>query len=259
MKEYTREEINHLLDSLETGELRVTEKNSDGTWVVHSWIKEAILAAFRLGVMTDMSQGGFPFYDKDTVPVRRISPQAGIRIVPGGSSIRRGAFIASSVVVMPPSYINIGAYVDEGTMVDSHALVGSCAQIGKHVHLSAASQVGGVLEPVGALPVIIEDNAFIGGNCGIYEGTIIRERAVIGTGVIINASTSIYDAVHGNWIKANENGQITVPPGAVVVAGSRPVCKGPGKEEGIHLYCPVIVKYRDEKTDASVSLEEFLR
>ena len=143
MKEYTREEINHLLDSLETGELRVTEKNSDGTWVVHSWIKEAILAAFRLGVMTDMSQGAFPFYDKDTVPVRRISPQAGIRIVPGGSSIRRGAFVASSVVVMPPSYINIGAYVDEGTMVDSHALVGSCAQIGKHVHLSAASQVGG--------------------------------------------------------------------------------------------------------------------
>ena len=178
MKEYTREEINHLLDSLETGELRVTEKNSDGTWVVHSWIKEAILAAFRLGVMTDMSQGAFPFYDKDTVPVRRISPQAGIRIVPGGSSIRRGAFIASSVVVMPPSYINIGAYVDEGTMVDSHALVGSCAQIGKHVHLSAASQVGGVLEPVGALPVIIEDNAFIGGNCGIYEGTIVRMRLV---------------------------------------------------------------------------------
>ena len=243
---------------LEAGKIRVAEK-VDGEWKVNSWIKEMILTGFRLGKLTDMSEGGLSFIDKDTIPARRFTVEDRVRIVPGGSSVRRGAYLAPSVIMMPPAYVNIGAYVDEGSMIDSHALVGSCAQVGKNVHIAAAAQIGGVLEPVGALPVIIEDNVFIGGNCGIYEGTIVRERAVIGTGVIINASTSIYDAVHGNWIKANENGQITVPPGAVVVAGSRPVCKGPGKEEGIHLYCPVIVKYRDEKTDASVSLEEFLR
>ena len=182
-----------------------------------------------------------------------------MRIVPGGSSVRTGAYLAPSVIMMPPAYVNIGAFVDEGTMIDSHALVGSCAQVGKHVHLSAASQLGGVLEPVGALPVIIEDNVFIGGNCGIYEGTIVKENAVIGTGVIINASTAIYDAVNGGYIRANENGQMVVPAGAVVVAGSRPVSKGPGAEQGIHLYCPVIVKYRDEKTSGSITLEDMLR
>ena len=173
--------------------------------------------------------------------------------------MRSGAYLAPSVIMMPPAYVNIGAYVDEGTMIDSHALVGSCAQVGKHVHLSAASQLGGVLEPVGALPVIIEDNVFIGGNCGIYEGTIVKENAVIGTGVIINASTAIFDATTGEYIRANEKGQIVVPSGAVVVAGSRPISKGPGAGQGIHLYCPVIVKYRDEKTSGSITLEDMLR
>lgn len=243
------------MEGLENGEIRVAEKTENG-WVVNPEVKQVILSGFRLGRLTEMPGG---FLDKDTYPVRRFTVEDGVRIVPGGSSVRRGAFLAPSVVMMPPAYVNVGAYVDEGTMIDSHALVGSCAQIGKHVHLSAASQIGGVLEPVGALPVIVEDNVFIGGNCGIYEGTIVRENAVIGTGVIINASTAIYDATTGEWIRANENGQMIVPSGAVVVAGSRPVTKGPGAEAGIHLYCPVIVKYRDAKTDGSISLEDMLR
>lgn len=243
------------MEGLENGEIRVAEKTENG-WVVNPEVKQVILSGFRLGRLTEMPGG---FLDKDTYPVRRFTVEDGVRIVPGGSSVRRGAFLAPSVVMMPPAYVNVGAYVDEGTMIDSHALVGSCAQIGKHVHLSAASQIGGVLEPVGALPVIVEDNVFIGGNCGIYEGTIVRENAVIGTGVIINASTAIYDATTGEWIRANKNGQMIVPAGAVVVAGSRPVTKGPGAEAGIHLYCPVIVKYRDAKTDGSISLEDLLR
>ena len=252
------EHFEEVITALETGAMRVAEK-VDGEWVVYPEVKQAILSGFRLGRLTDMSEGAFPFMDKDTYPVQTFTVEDGVRIVPGGSSVRRGAYLAPSVVMMPPSYVNVGAYVDEGTMIDSHALVGSCAQIGRHVHLSAASQIGGVLEPVGALPVIVEDNVFIGGNCGIYEGTIVREDAVIGTGVIINASTSIYDAVRGEWIRANENRQMVVPSGAVVVAGSRPVTKGPGAEAGIHLYCPVIVKYRDSKTDSSVTLEDILR
>lgn len=244
--------------ALESGQVRVAEK-INGEWKVNSWVKEVILSGFRLGKMENMSQGQFSFMDKDTIPARKFTLENGVRIVPGGSSVRTGAYLAPSVIMMPPSYVNIGAYVDEGTMIDSHALVGSCAQVGKHVHLSAASQLGGVLEPVGALPVIIEDNVFIGGNCGIYEGTIVKENAVIGTGVIINASTSIYDAVSGEYIRANENGQMVVPEGAVVVAGSRPVTKGPGAEAGIHLYCPVIVKYRDAKTSGSITLEDLLR
>lgn len=246
------------ISALERGEVRVAEK-VNGEWKVNSWVKEVILSGFRLGKMVDMTQGSFSFFDKDTIPARHFEIDDKVRIVPGGSSIRRGAYLAPSVIVMPPSYVNIGAYVGEGTMIDSHALVGSCAQVGKHVHLSAASQLGGVLEPVGALPVIIEDNVFIGGNCGIYEGTIVKENAVIATGVILNKSTALYDAVNGTYIKANENGQLIVPEGAVVVAGSRPVSKGPGKEEGIHVYTPVIVKYRDSKTDSSVSLEDLLR
>jgi len=243
---------------LEAGRIRVAEKIG-GEWKVNSWVKEVILSGFRLGKLTDMSQGQFSFFDKDTIPTRMFNEQSGVRIVPGGSSVRAGAYLAPSVIMMPPAYVNIGAYVDEGTMIDSHALVGSCAQVGKHVHLSAASQLGGVLEPVGALPVIIEDNVFIGGNCGIYEGTIVKENAVIGTGVIINASTAIFDATTGEYIRANENGQIVVPAGAVVVAGSRPISKGPGAEQGIHLYCPVIVKYRDQKTAGSITLEDMLR
>ena len=252
------ERFHETIAGLESGKVRVAEK-VDGEWKVNSWVKEVILSGFRLGKLADMSQGQFPFFDKDTMPVRRFAAENGVRIVPGGSSVRSGAYLAQSVIMMPPAYVNVGAYVDEGTMIDSHALVGSCAQVGKHVHLSAASQLGGVLEPVGALPVIIEDNVFIGGNCGIYEGTIVKENAVIGTGVVINASTAIYDAVNGGYIRANENGQIVVPAGAVVVAGSRPVTKGPGAEQGIHLYCPVIVKYRDDKTSGSITLEDMLR
>ena len=243
---------------LEAGRIRVAEKIS-GEWKVNSWVKEVILSGFRLGKLVDMTQGQFSFFDKDTIPTRMFNEHSGVRIVPGGSSVRAGAYLAPSVIMMPPAYVNIGAYVDEGTMIGSHALVGSCAQVGKHVHLSAASQLGGVLEPVGALPVIIEDNVFIGGNCGIYEGTIVKENAVIGTGVIINASTAIFDATTGEYIRANENGQIVVPAGAVVVAGSRPISKGPGAEQGIHLYCPVIVKYRDQKTAGSITLEDMLR
>lgn len=243
---------------LESGKVRVAEK-IDGEWKVNAWVKEVILEGFRYGKLADMTQGCFPFFDKDTIPPRKFGKKDGVRIVPGGSAVRSGAYLAPSVIMMPPSYVNIGAYVDADTMIDSHALVGSCAQVGKHVHLSAASQLGGVLEPVGALPVIIEDNVFIGGNCGIYEGTIVRENAVIGTGVIINSSTAIFDATTGEYIRANDKGQMIVPSGAVVVAGSRPVSKGPGAGKGIHLYTPVIVKYRDGKTDASVTLENLLR
>lgn len=253
-----RQHFDEVLAGLEAGTIRVAEK-VDGEWTVHPEVKEAILLGFRLGKLTDMSTGSLSFIDKDTYPARTFTPEDGVRIVPGGSSVRRGAYLAKSVVMMPPAYVNVGAYIDEGTMVDSHALVGSCAQIGKHVHLSAASQIGGVLEPVGALPVIVEDNVFIGGNCGIYEGTIIRQNAVIGTGVIINASTAIYDATTGEYIKADAQGRMIVPEGAVIVAGSRPVRKGPGAEAGIHLYCPVIVKYRDSKTDSSTTLEDLLR
>lgn len=252
------EKFCEFLMDLETGRVRVAEK-IDGEWKVNSGVKEMILSGFRLGKITDMSQGQFSFMDKETFPAQQFDVEDGVRIVPGGSSVRRGAYLAPSVIMMPPSYVNVGAYVDEGTMIDSHALVGSCAQVGKHVHLSAASQLGGVLEPVGAMPVIIEDNVFIGGNCGIYEGTIVKENAVIGTGVIINASTAIYDATSGEYIRANESGRMVVPEGAVVVAGSRPVTKGPGAEAGIHLYCPVIVKYRDAKTSGSITLEDLLR
>lgn len=252
------ERFHEVCRDLESGKVRVAEK-INGEWKVNSWVKEVILSGFRYGRLTDMSRGGFPFYDKDTFPVRSFSVEDAVRIVPGGTAVRRGAYLAPSVIVMPPAYVNVGAYVDEYTMIDSHALVGSCAQVGKHVHLSAASQLGGVLEPVGALPVIIEDNVFIGGNCGIYEGTVVKENAVIGTGVIINSSTAIFDATTGEYIRADEKGCMTVPEGAVVVAGSRPVTKGPGAEKGIHVYTPVIVKYRDSKTDASVTLENLLR
>lgn len=253
-----KERFIEICAELEAGKIRVAEK-VDGTWKVNSWIKEAILEGFRLGVLTDMSEGRFSFIDKDTVPVRRFSVADGVRIVPGGSSVRRGAYLAPSVIMMPPAYVNIGAYVDEGSMIDSHALVGSCAQVGKKVHIAAAAQIGGVLEPVGAMPVIIEDNVFIGGNCGIYEGVLVREGAVLGSGVIINRSTALYDAVNGGFIRPDETGRLTVPAGAVVVAGSRPVKHGPGAEAGIHVYTPVIVKYRDGKTDASVELEDLLR
>lgn len=254
----TLERFNEVLAALETGELRVAEKTG-GEWKVNAWVKEVILAGFRLGKITDMSAGQFPFFDKDTYPVRGFRQEDGVRIVPGGTSIRRGAYLAPGAIVMPPSYINVGAYVGEGTMVDSHVTIGSCAQVGCHIHISAATQIGGVLEPAGAMPTIIEDGAFVGGNCGIYEGTIVREQAVIASGVIITASTALYDATTGEFVPRNADGRVVVPRGAVVVSGSRPVSKGPGAGSGVSLYCPVIVKYRDDKTSGSVSLEELLR
>lgn len=256
--EITLERFNEVLDALEKGEVRVAEK-VNGIWIVNKWVKEVVLAGFRLGAVKDMSQGQFSFFDKDTFPVRQFSEADKVRIVPGGSSIRRGAYLAPGSIVMPPAYINVGAYVGEGTMVDSHVTIGSCAQVGKNVHVSASSQIGGVLEPAGALPTIIEDGAFIGGNCGIYEGTIVRENAVIGSGVIITSATPLFDSTTGEFVPRNADGRVVVPRGAVVVSGSRPMKKGPGAEMGVSLYCPVIVKYRDEKTDGSVRLEDMLR
>ncbi len=251
-------EFSEVVRRLESGEIRVAEKTPNG-WKVNAWVKEAILEGFRQGRLIDMSKEEYSFFDKDSLPLRKFSLEDKVRIVPGGSSVRCGAFLAPSVIMMPPSYVNIGAYVDEGTMVDSHVTIGSCAQVGKHVHVSAATQIGGVLEPAGALPVIIEDNAFVGGNCGIYEGTIVEESAVIGSGVIITAGTPLFDATKGDFVPKSPEGKTVVPAGAVVVAGSRPVTKGPGKDAGIHLYCPVIVKYRDGRTAASVELETLLR
>ena len=257
--EITLKEFNEVIEALEKGELRVARK-VDGVWQVDRHVKEVILAGFKLGAVTDMSEGQFPFFDKDTYPVRKFRPEDGVRIVPGGSSIRRGAFLAKGAIVMPPSYINVGAFVDEGTMVDSHVTIGSCAQIGKHIHISAATQIGGVLEPAGALPTIIEDGAFVGGNCGIYEGTIVEEGAVIASGVIITASTAIFDATKGSFVPRNADGRVVVPRGAVVVSGSKPILRdGKPLESGVQLYCPVIVKYRDEKTAGSVHLEDLLR
>lgn len=256
--EITIERFNEVMAGLESGEIRVAEK-LDGVWKVNTWVKEVILAGFKLGKMSDMSQGQFPFFDKDTYPVRQFTQDDGVRIVPGGTSIRRGAYIAPGAIVMPPAYINVGAYVGEGTMVDSHVTIGSCAQVGKNIHISASTQIGGVLEPAGAMPTIIEDGAFVGGNCGIYEGTIVQEGAVIASGVIITSSTAIFDATKGEFLERNADGRVVVPRGAVVVSGSKPIRKGAAADSGVALYCPVIVKYRDEKTSGSVTLEDMLR
>lgn len=257
--EITLQEFNQVIDALEKGELRVAEK-VNGEWVVNRHVKEVILAGFKLGAITDMHEGQFSFFDKNTFPVRQFSASDGVRIVPGGTSIRRGAYLAPGSIVMPPAYVNVGAYVGEGTMVDSHVTIGSCAQVGKNIHISASTQIGGVLEPAGALPTIIEDGAFVGGNCGIYEGTIVQEGAVIASGVIITSSTAIFDATTGNFIKRNADGRIVVPRNAVVVSGSKPIVRdGKPLESGVHLYCPVIVKYRDQKTAGSVHLEDLLR
>lgn len=252
--EITLEKFNAVMDQLERGEVRVAEK-VNGEWKVNSWVKEVILAGFRLGKLVQMG----PFVDKDTFPARQFGLEDGVRVVPGGSAVRRGAYMAPGSIIMPPAYVNVGAYVDSGTMVDSHVTIGSCAQVGKNVHVSASSQIGGVLEPAGALPTIIEDGAFVGGNCGIYEGTIVQKGAVIASGVIITSSTALFDSTTGEFIKRNADGRIVVPRGAVVVSGSKPVSKGPGAEAGVHLYCPVIVKYRDSKTEGSIHLEDLLR
>lgn len=246
--------------ALNRGEIRAAQKNASGQWSVNSWVKQGILLGFRMGSLVDMSAGGpLRFLDKDTYPVRELTTADEVRIVPGGSSIRDGAFIARGVVCMPPMYVNAGAYVDEGTMIDSHALVGSCAQIGKRVHLSAAAQIGGVLEPVGAVPVIIEDDVLIGGGCGVYEGTIVRERAVLAAGTILTGSTPVYDLVHETIYQRKQDALLEIPAGAVVVPGSRAVQSERGREWGLSIYAAVIVKYRDAKTDRAVQLEDYLR
>jgi 2,3,4,5-tetrahydropyridine-2-carboxylate N-succinyltransferase len=244
---------------LNRGEVRAAEK-IDGQWRVNFWVKQGILLGFRLGRMENFSTSNlFRFYDKHTYPLKRITVDDGVRIVPGGSSIRDGCFIARNVTCMPPMYVNAGAYVDEGTMIDSHALVGSCAQVGKRVHISAAAQIGGVLEPIGSLPVIIEDDVLVGGNCGVYEGAIVRERAVLAAGTILTGGTPVYDLVNDRFYRKTEDAPLEIPAGAVVVPGSRAITKGKGEELGLSVYMPIIVKYRDEKTDASVQLEDFLR
>jgi 2,3,4,5-tetrahydropyridine-2-carboxylate N-succinyltransferase len=230
-------------------------------WRVNAWVKKGILLGFRMGAVIDMSVDSArqPFFDKSTFPVKRFTAQSEVRIVPGGSSIRDGCYIGKGVVCMPPMFINAGAWVDDGTMVDSHALVGSCAQVGKNCHISAASQIGGVLEPVGALPVVVEDDVLVGGNCGIYEGTVVKRRAVLGTGTILNRSTPVYDLVRNTVHRATGDEPLVIPEAAVVVAGSRAVTSGPGKDWGISVYTPVIVKYRDAKTDTKIQLEDLLR
>src|ERR1700694_1275555 len=245
--------------ALTRGEARAAEKG-DGHWVVNAGVKQGILLGFRLGELQEMSDGGvLSFVDKDTFPARRLTLADRIRLVAGGSSIREGAYVAPSVICMPPMFINVGAYVDEGSMIDSHALVGSCAQIGKRVHLSAAAQIGGVLEPINASPVIIEDDVLVGGNCGVYEGTLVRARAVLGAGTILTRSTPLYDLVRGQVYRATAEAPLEVPEDAVVVPGSRAVKKGAAAEWNLSLYTPVIVKYRDEKTDRGIELEYWLR
>jgi 2,3,4,5-tetrahydropyridine-2-carboxylate N-succinyltransferase len=247
--------------ALEAGEARAAEPDASSPtgWRVNAWVKKGILLGFRVGVLEALPGVGLSFVDRDTFPVRRFSASDGVRVVPGGSSIRAGAYVARSVVCMPPMYMNAGAYVDEGTMVDSHALVGSCAQIGKRVHLSAAAQIGGVLEPVNASPVIIEDDVLVGGNTGVYEGTIVRKGAVLAAGTILTRGTPVFDLVNGTVLRATAEMPLIVPEDAVVVPGSRAVTKGKGQEWGLSVYAPVIVKYRDEKTDLSTTLEDLLR
>lgn len=254
--------VNALLGALERGDVRAAERAENGSWHAVPWVKHGILLGFRIGHVADMSLGGksaFRFYDKHVFPTQPIPQSQGVRIVPGGTTIRRGAHVAKGVVCMPPSYINVGAWVGQGTMVDSHALVGSCAQIGAHVHLSAAVQVGGVLEPVNALPVIIEDDVFVGGNGGVYEGTVVRRRAVIAAGVILTRGTPVYDIVRERVYRAEGDAPLEIPEGAVVVPGARPIAGAWGAAQGLSLQAPVIVKYRDEGTNASTALEQSLR
>ena len=250
-----------LREALEKGEVRSASQDAGSPtgWRVNAWVKQGILLGFRLGVLEEAAAGALSFVDKHTYPARRLAASDGVRVVPGGSSIRAGAFVARGVVCMPPMYINAGAFVDEGTMVDSHALVGSCAQIGKRVHLSAAAQIGGVLEPVSASPVVIEDDVLVGGNCGVYEGTIVRKGAVLAAGTILTRGTPVFDLVRGEVLRATAEAPLVIPENAVVVPGSRAIGKDKGAEWGLSLYAPVIVKYRDEKTELSTTLEDLLR
>ena len=250
-------------NALNEGRVRAAEPDASARtgWRVNAWVKKGILLGFRMGGIVDMSVDSTrqPFFDKSTYPVKQFTAASGVRIVPGGSSIRDGCYIGKGVTCMPPMYINAGSYVDDGTMVDSHALVGSCAQVGKNCHISAASQIGGVLEPIGAMPVIVEDDVLVGGNCGIYEGTVVKRRAVLGTGTILNRSTPVYDLVRHTVHRATDDDPLVIPEEAVIVAGARAVTSGPGKEWGISVYTPVIVKYRDARTDTKIQLEDLLR
>jgi 2,3,4,5-tetrahydropyridine-2-carboxylate N-succinyltransferase len=257
--------VDALLGALERGVVRAAERSDDGTWRAVSWVKRGILLGFRVGRVVEMSLGGhhgetrLRFFDKHTYPPQAMTTENGVRIVPGGSSVRRGAYLAPGVVCMPPMYVNVGAWVGAGTMVDSHALVGSCAQIGERVHLSAAAQIGGVLEPVNAAPVVIEDDVLVGGNCGVYEGTIVRAKAVLAAGVVLTRGTPVYDLVNERVYRATADAPLEIPAGAVVVPGARQVNTGWGAEQGLSLQTPVIVKYRDERTDLATALEGWLR
>ncbi len=259
-KAQARAAFDELKDALERGAVRSAEPDAASStgWRVNTWVKQGILLGFRFGDLVDMS-AGLPFSDKDTQSVQRMHVERGVRVVPGGSAIRGGAYVARGVICMPPMYINIGAYLGEGTLVDSHALVGSCAQIGARVHVSAAAQIGGVLEPVGAMPVIVEDDVLVGGNTGIYEGAVIKQRAVIAAGTVLTGSTPVYDLVNGAIIKPEAGQPLVIPAGAVVVPGSRAVTVGAGRDWGVSLATPVIVKYRDDKTDARTELEQWIR
>jgi 2,3,4,5-tetrahydropyridine-2-carboxylate N-succinyltransferase len=257
--------VETLLAALEQGMVRAAERDADGTWRAVPWVKRGILLGFRVGRIVDMSVGGaagttrLPFFDKHTYPPQAMTEASGVRLVPGGSAVRRGAHLAAGVVCMPPMYVNVGAWVGAGTMVDSHALVGSCAQIGERVHLSAAAQIGGVLEPVNAAPVVIEDDVLVGGGCGVYEGTIVRAKAVLAAGVVLTRGTPVYDLVHERVYRGDADRPLEIPSGAVVVPGARQVARGWGAEQGLSLQTPVIVKYRDERTDLAAALEGWLR
>ena len=255
-----RNVIGRLFRALEHGEVRAAEHDGDGRWQVQRWVKDGILLAFRLGRLVEAGEAGpFSFVDKDLLPVRHFRPEDGIRVVPGGTTVRAGAHLGDGVICMPPSYVNVGAWVGPGTMIDSHVLVGSCAQVGSRVHLSAGAQLGGVLEPAGALPVIVEDDVLVGGQCGVFEGTIVREGAVLAPGTLLSGGTAVIDLVRDAMYRREGDRPLEIPPRAVVVPGSRAVSSGAGARHGVALYAPVIVKYRDERTDAAVRLEEYLR
>ncbi len=254
-----RHAVAELFAELDSGRVRAAEREG-GRWVSRPWVKRGILLGFRVGAVVELPMAGpLRFLDKDTFPLKLLSAASGVRVVPGGTSVRRGVFLGSGVTIMPPAYVNVGAYVGAGTMIDSHALVGSCAQVGRRVHISAGAQIGGVIEPVGEVPVVLEDDVLVGGNCGVYEGAIVRERAVIGAGVILTAATPVYDVVRGEIYRRTDAGPLEIPAGAVVVPGARAIREGRGAEWGLSLQTPVIVKYRDEKTDASAALESVLR
>jgi 2,3,4,5-tetrahydropyridine-2-carboxylate N-succinyltransferase len=261
-RQAARDAFARLRAQLSAGDVRAAEPDASTAtgWRVNAWVKQGILLGFKFGDIADVSadHGRWPFFDKDTLPLKRFDLQGGVRVVPGGSTVRDGAYLGRGVICMPPMYINIGAWIGDGTLIDSHALVGSCAQVGMRVHVSAAAQIGGVLEPVGALPVIVEDDVLIGGNCGVYEGAVVKRRAVLASGVVLTGSTPIYDLPNERIIESIA-GQLVVPEGAVVVPGSRPITSGKGREWGLSVATPIIVKYRDERTDARTALEQWIR